>query len=302
MNQLIRMFLLLTTAVTGLAACATQHQRFAPPGWDFVFEYPSGWKRSLGLQTVNFFHPEGKEVEARITIMPLNREEPRTAEEYLASTIEKMGFYGGHLGRKEVIQVSGRDATRLEFVEKHGRWGQASGVEIIVPHGAKYYVLSLFGKVADVALIRPEFDRLVSSLRLEPAPKSLMEWRGTYDGPKAAKRMVARTPEELRRMIGVFGLNILGNVIPASGFDFSAYMLVAISLGQQPTGGYWVKIEDAIGRDDVLHVRYRERSPSQSAVVTQALTAPFHIKVLPRRDGGKVLFERVAESETHEPD
>ena len=302
MNQFIHIFLLLVAAVTSLAACASQYQRFAPPGLDFVFEYPSGWKQSPGLLTVNFFHPEDKEVEARIRVMPLNREEPRTAEEYLATTIENIRLDGGHLDRKEVIQVSGHEATRLEFAQKHGRWGQASGVEIIVPHGAKYYVLSLFGKTADVALIRPEFDRIVSSLRLEPAPKSLMEWSGTYDGHKEAKRMVARTPEELHRMIGVFGLNILGKVIPASGFDFSANMLVAISLGQQPTGGYWVKIEDAIGRDDVLYVRYRERNHSQSAYVTQAVTTPFHIKVLPRRDGGKVLFERVAESETHEPD
>lgn len=124
----------------------------------------------------------------------------------------------------------------------------------------------------------------------------------TYDGPREAKRMVARTPEELRSVTGVFGRDIVAKVVPASGFDFGAYMLVAISLGQQPTGGYGVQIKEVIRRDDILYVHYQERIPSQRATVPQVLTAPFHIKVLPRRDGGKVLFERVAESAIHAPD
>jgi hypothetical protein len=107
--------------------------------------------------------------------------------------------------------------------------------------------------------------------------------------------MVARTPEELRSMIGIFGRDMVGTVIPDSGFDFSAYMLVAISMGQKPTGGYWVEINDVIRRDDVLSVRYREHIPGQNEYVTQALTAPFHIKVLPRSEGGTLLFEREAE-------
>ena len=115
MNQFIHIFLLLVAAVTSLAACASQYQRFAPPGLDFVFEYPSGWKQSPGLLTVNFFHPEDKEVEARIRVMPLNREEPRTAEEYLATTIENIRLDGGHLDRKEVIQVSGHEPRDLSL-------------------------------------------------------------------------------------------------------------------------------------------------------------------------------------------
>lgn len=301
MRQLIRIFLLLVTVATSLASFATQYQRFAHPGGDFVFEYPSGWKLSPGLQTVNFPHPDDKEVAVRIGAFPLDRNDPRTSEEYVATTIKNMGLYGGHLDRNEVIQVSGRDATRLEFVEKHGSWGQASGVEIIVPNGAQYYVLSLYGKVADVALIRPEFDRLVSSLRLGQAPKFLMEWSGTYDGPKEAKRMVARTPGELHGMIRVFGQSVK-KLIPEGGLDFNAYMLAGISLGQKPTGGYSVRIEDANERGGIQYVRYREQSPKPTSMVTQAFTSPHHLKLLPAGKAAIVKFEKICEPEIADPD
>lgn len=295
MKQLLRLFLFMVTVTTSFAAYATEHQSLADPDGRFVLEYPSSWKPLWGLQTVNFSHPENKEVDIRIRAFPRNREDSRTPEEYVAETIKSVGLYGGYLDRKGVITVSGRDATSLEFVEDHGRWGSASGVDIIVPDGPQYYVVSLFGKGTDVAIVRAEFDRIVSSLRLRQAPQALLEWSGTFDGPQEVTRMVARTPAELRSMIGIFGRDMVGTVIPDSGFDFSAYMLVAISMGQKPTGGYWVKINDVIRRDDVLSVRYREHIPGQNEYVTQALTAPFHIKVFPRSEGGTVLFEREAE-------
>lgn len=301
MSQSIRVVLLLATAVTGLAAGATQYQRHVHPDERFVVECPASWRPFSGLHNANVYHPDNRKVDISIRAFPQQSEDSRTPEEYIAETSRSVKLGGGHLERKEVIQVSGRDATRLEFAEEHGLWGPASGVSVIVPDGPQYYVASLYGNVADMAVIRPQFDRFVASLRLGPAPKSLMEWGGTYDGPKEARRMVARTPEELRSVVAVFGSDIIGKVVPASGFDFSAHMLVAISMGQQPTGGYGVNIRNAIRRDDNLHVRYHERVPSQSAYVTQAVTAPFHVKVLPRSDGGKALFERVLEPGTHAP-
>ena len=79
-----------------------------------------------------------------------------------------------------------------------------------------------------------------------------------------------------------------------SGFDFGKHMLVAISMGQQPTGGYAVSIEDAVEFEGVLTVRYRERAP-KGDFVTQALTFPYHLKLLPSSKDGKVRFEKIVD-------
>jgi PrcB C-terminal len=301
MRQLIRIILLFVAATSSLPSWATLYQHFTHTDGGFAFEYPSGWKLSPGLQTVAFTHPDDKEVTVRVGAFPLNGNDPRTSEEYVATTIKSLQLYSGHLDRKDLIQVSGRDATRLEFVEEHSSWRQASGVEIIVPNGAQYYVLSLFGKVADVALIRLEFDRIVSSLRLGQAPKFLMEWGGTYDGPKEAKRMVAKTPGELHGMIRVFGQSVK-KLIPEGGLDFNAYMLAGISMGQKPTGGYSVRIEDTNERGGILYVRYFEQSPKPTSMVTQAFTSTYHLKLLPASKVVTVRFEKICEPEIADPD
>lgn len=301
MSQLIRIFLLVFTVVSSHPSWATEYQHFVHPNGDFDFEYPSSWKLSPGLQTVNFSHPDGKELSVRIMGFPLGRDDPRTSEEYITTMIKNMGSYGGHLDHKEVIQVLGRDATRLEFIEKHVNWGQASGVEVIVPNGARYYVLSLYGKVADVAVIRPDFDRIISTLRLGQAHEFLMEWGGTYDGPKEAKRMFARTPGELQGMIQVFGQSAV-QLIPEGGFDFNKYMLAAISLGEKSTGGYSVRIMDAYERGGILYVRYYEKSPNQQLIVTQAFTNPYHLKLLPASKVLTIKFEKISEPEIADPD
>ncbi len=125
MRQLIRIFLLLASVLTSLSSWANPYQRFAHPGGDFILEYPSGWKLSPGLQTVNFFHPDNKEVYVRIGGFPLGKDDPGTAEEYVVRAVDNVALYGGHLDRKEVTQVSGQAATRLEYVEKHTNWGEA---------------------------------------------------------------------------------------------------------------------------------------------------------------------------------
>lgn len=114
------------------------------------------------------------------------------------------------------------------------------------------------------------------------------ERRGIYDGPAQALAMVARTPGEYQKMIRTFGADLLPPMP-----DFNTQMIVAISMGQRRTGGYSVTILGIEERNRVLYVRYRERVPKKDELVTQALTAPYHIKVLPHSDATKVLFEKI---------
>jgi hypothetical protein len=63
------------------------------------------------------------------------------------------------------------------------------------------------------------------------------------------------------------------------------------------TGGFSVHILGVEERDGVLYVRYRERAPRPDQFVTQALTAPYHVRVLPRLGAPTVRFERVTQPE-----
>ena len=73
--------------------------------------------------------------------------------------------------------------------------------------------------------------------------------------------------------------------------DFSARMVAAVFLGTRRTGGYRVEVV-AMRRDgEALVVEYVERTPGPGALVTQALTSPFHIVSLPVH-AGPVVFSR----------
>jgi hypothetical protein len=56
-------------------------------------------------------------------------------------------------------------------------------------------------------------------------------------------------------------------------------------LGTRPTGGYDVEIVATRRDGNALVVEYVEHRPPADAIVTQALTSPFHIVKLPRADG-----------------
>ncbi|MGM0766888.1 MAG: protease complex subunit PrcB family protein [Pseudomonadota bacterium] len=56
--------------------------------------------------------------------------------------------------------------------------------------------------------------------------------------------------------------------------DFEREHLVLVSLGQKPTGGYGVTLEDSAIREGTLEVRVNVRQPAADAMVAQVLTTP----------------------------
>ena len=80
---------------------------------------------------------------------------------------------------------------------------------------------------------------------------------------------------------------------PVPAIDFAREMVVAVFLGSRPTGGFSVEIVGARREGEVLVVEYVERTPPADAVVTQALTTPFHIVRLDAHPG-PVRFRRLA--------
>lgn len=77
---------------------------------------------------------------------------------------------------------------------------------------------------------------------------------------------------------------------PPSGVDFQKYQLVAIHLGNRPTGGFQVSVE-RIERvqASTIQLNYVEQKPSSDQIVTQALTSPW-VVVRVKRVGGNFAF------------
>lgn len=82
---------------------------------------------------------------------------------------------------------------------------------------------------------------------------------------------------------------------PAPQIDFEDSMIVAAFVGQKPTGGYSVKIEEIVripataDQPGQLVVRTSESIPDGDAMVTQMLTSPFHMVRVEKADGEGVL-------------
>ncbi len=80
------------------------------------------------------------------------------------------------------------------------------------------------------------------------------------------------------------------NVTPAPAVpsvDFASQMVLAIAMGEQPTGGYSIGVSEvrAGTASTPLTVLVRETRPPKDAIVTQALTSPFHFAAVPLWSG-----------------
>jgi hypothetical protein len=81
------------------------------------------------------------------------------------------------------------------------------------------------------------------------------------------------------------------NPPPPPFIDFKRQIVVAVFLGEKPTGGYDVEIIRAEQSDGALVLHYREKSPLPGIAI-QALTQPFHIIQVVRDDNLKPTFRR----------
>lgn len=82
------------------------------------------------------------------------------------------------------------------------------------------------------------------------------------------------------------------NAPPFPRIDFDTYCVVGMFLGTKPGGGYVIEITAAQRRDSFLYLYYREKSPSPNAMVTQALTQPFHIVRVAKDGNPEIIFRR----------
>ena len=108
---------------------------------------------------------------------------------------------------------------------------------------------------------------------------------GSNSGVTEPKQVVVRTAAEWNALWKTHAAEE-----PAPAIDFSKELVAAVFLGTRPTGGFRVEIIGARLAGEELIVEYEERRPAAGAIVTQALTTPFHIVRVSQHEG-PVRFE-----------
>jgi VWFA-related protein len=111
--------------------------------------------------------------------------------------------------------------------------------------------------------------------------------KGTQSNVDAARQIVVRSNDEWTKL---WRLHTPDRRMPA--VDFSRDMIVGVFLGSRPTAGFEVQIVDTHEEAGGLVVRYRETVPTIRAMTAQVLTMPYHLVLVPKRDGD-VKFEKM---------
>lgn len=75
-------------------------------------------------------------------------------------------------------------------------------------------------------------------------------------------------------------------------FDEARHRAVYLALGVRPTGGYAVRVVSAHEEDSQLVLEYVESAPAPDRYVTQALTTPWAMVLLPRSGPRRVVARK----------
>jgi hypothetical protein len=115
--------------------------------------------------------------------------------------------------------------------------------------------------------------------------------KGYRSGVRLPLQIVVRTQSEWD---AVWQRHVLGDSSsrPAPVVDFEKEVVVALFLGDKPTGGYDVRISRAEQGLDRLTIHYQERNPMPGGMVNQTLTQPFHIVRIIGEVTSAVVFHR----------
>ena len=78
--------------------------------------------------------------------------------------------------------------------------------------------------------------------------------------------------------------NVFGGAAPPPEVDFSREMIIVVALGSRPTSGFLIAVEGASGTRETAIVTVRSLSASTTCVTVPAVTNPYDIVRLPRRE------------------
>jgi hypothetical protein len=122
--------------------------------------------------------------------------------------------------------------------------------------------------------------------------------RGNWKAPATqgapARQLVIRTASEYAKSVGTrespqVALKNLSQEMKVD-VDWNKHMLIVVTAGAQPTGGYRVEITDLRQSGETMTVHWKLHKPMPGALTTSALTHPAEM-VLVEKFSGKVVFD-----------
>ena len=139
----------------------------------------------------------------------------------------------------------------------------------------------LLGLVAAAALSIGRVSLLGAEEAEPEKPRTLR--RGANCAAKMPKRVAAMDGDQfVSAWNSIFGSARAGRPVPPPEVDFKKEMVLAVFIGEKRTGGYSVEIKSAVEENGKLVVTVSETAPKPDAIVTQALTSPFHLVAVKR--------------------
>ena len=115
--------------------------------------------------------------------------------------------------------------------------------------------------------------------------------KGNRSGVREFQQQVARNQNEWKTLWQRHTATETNPSAPPA-IDFNKEIVIAIFLGEKPTGGYAVEIIQIDGSNGEFEIVFRELNPPPGGIVTQALTQPFHMIRVAANGASKVSFRR----------
>ena len=105
--------------------------------------------------------------------------------------------------------------------------------------------------------------------------------KGQYCGIEKAGNLVITSNEEWKKTWEGLFMEVEPEVPELPNVDFNKNQVIAVFMGQKGSGGYSVEITGVYEYEDKVIVNVLRKTPSADAMVSQAMTQPFHIILIP---------------------
>lgn len=105
-----------------------------------------------------------------------------------------------------------------------------------------------------------------------PAPQVRQVTQSAHCGLTGPGVAPVSSPAALENLLGVSGQNMATGVIRQ--VDLASEQLIIVTLGQKPTAGYSVGLQDVHWQEPVLKLAMRVNSPAPDMMVAQVITSP----------------------------
>lgn len=136
----------------------------------------------------------------------------------------------------------------------------------------------------------------VANERLVIDVERIPGWSGPYSGTNGLTERSALVIRDVEAWANIWDRihTIRRPKPPLPDVDFARKMVILVALGRRPSSGYSVEISSATQSDGKIHVDIKTTLPGDECIVSNAMTFPVDIAVLPRYEGDIEFRESAA--------